>query len=141
MRKLQPMASLADISQKLLPNHFFHIFNRGINGQKIFYTEENYAYFLKKYAKKTKAYLDTYAYCLLPNHFHFLVKVKSIDAILLAAKEEYLMIPKALQKTLVENGFGSAVDMPNFENLAYLSNPNQQYINPVLAFLEKQPRK
>lgn len=29
--------------------------------------------------------------------------------------------------------------MPNLKDLAYLSNPHQQYINPILAFLEKQP--
>ncbi len=133
------MASLADISQKLLPNHFFHLFNRGINGQKIFVTEENYNYFLKKYAAKTKAYLDTYAYCLLPNHFHFLVKIKSVDEVLLAGKEEYLMIPKALQKELVTNGLKVLSDMPNLKDLAYLNPANQTYINPILGFLEKQP--
>lgn len=122
------MANLADISQKLLPNHYFHLFNRGINGQKIFFNEGNYTYFLKKYAEKMKVYLDTYAYCLLPNHFHFLVKIKPIDVVLSSAKEEYLLIPKALQKELIINDWGR--DIPNLKDLTYLQS---------LAYLSKQP--
>jgi len=56
-------------------NQFYHIYNRGNNGEKIFYTSENYLFFLKRYDHYLSDYADTYAYCLLPNHFHFLIKV------------------------------------------------------------------
>ena len=52
------------------------MYNRSINDEKIFYNKENYLYFLKKYYK-TSEYVDTLAYCLMPTHFHFLIKVKS----------------------------------------------------------------
>ena len=32
--------------------------------------------FLKRYFRYFSSYFETYAYCLIPNHFHFLVKVK-----------------------------------------------------------------
>ncbi|NTS39596.1 hypothetical protein HRG84_01660 [Flavisolibacter sp. BT320] len=65
----------------LQPGAFYHIFNRGNNGEPIFFREENYGYFLQKLAGYLTPYLDVYAYCLLRNHFHFLVKTKRQDEI------------------------------------------------------------
>lgn len=113
------MASQQAISQKLLPEYAFHIFNSGLNSQAIFFKPKNYFYFLKKYADYTKKYINTYAYCLLPNHFHFLVTIKSTEEILTAANKEYLQIPLALQKELALEAANP--NMPNFQNLAYLS--------------------
>lgn len=39
--------------------------------------ERNYHYFLKLYAQYIHPIADTCAYCLLPNHFHFLLRVKT----------------------------------------------------------------
>ena len=55
---------------------FYHIYNRGNNGENLFYNTGNYNYFLRKYDEYLSNYIDTYAYCLLPNHFHLLVSVK-----------------------------------------------------------------
>ena len=54
----------------------YHIFNRGNNSEKIFFEEENYRYFLKLLKKYIVPVADIYAYCLLQNHFHFLVRIK-----------------------------------------------------------------
>jgi putative transposase len=61
---------------ELIPGYFYHIFNRGINKEKIFFKEENYYYFLKKYNEYFSVVADTYSYCLLSNHFHLLVRIK-----------------------------------------------------------------
>jgi len=55
---------------------FYHIYNRGINGESIFKKETNYIFFLAQYAKYIQPVADTYAYCLLNNHFHLLIKTK-----------------------------------------------------------------
>ena len=60
---------------------YYHIYNRGNNRETLFYTEANYKYFLKKYDKYLSEYIDTYAYCLLPNHFHLLISVKELKDI------------------------------------------------------------
>ena len=65
----------------LEPGNFYHVFNRGIDGCKIFFDENNYSYFLKLFEKKILPIADLYCYCLLPNHFHFLVKIKSAKEI------------------------------------------------------------
>ncbi len=60
----------------LQPDRVYHIFNRGINGEDIFREERNYMYFLDLYVKHVEPAVETYAYCLLKNHFHLLVKVR-----------------------------------------------------------------
>lgn len=56
----------------------YHIYNRGINGENIFREERNYHHFLSLYAKYVFPVADTFAYCLLKNHFHFLVRIKDV---------------------------------------------------------------
>ncbi len=58
-------------------DHIYHIYNRGIDSCTIFYEERNYKLFLETYAKYASPAMDTLAYCLLGNHFHFLVRIKS----------------------------------------------------------------
>lgn len=61
----------------MVESSFYHIFNRGNNRQAIFFKRDNYLYFLKKTRKYLLPYLDILSYCLMPNHFHFLVLTKS----------------------------------------------------------------
>ncbi|MBK9329220.1 MAG: hypothetical protein IPM95_07880 [Sphingobacteriales bacterium] len=63
--------------QPLQTETFYHIYNRGIDGGKIFKEDKNYCYFLKLYAKYIPSVAETYAYCLLGNHFHLLIRTKS----------------------------------------------------------------
>ena len=55
--------------------HFYHIYNRGAGRQGIFREADNYLFFLrrlKQYARDLNIAL--LAYCLLPNHYHLLVR-------------------------------------------------------------------
>ena len=58
--------------------HLYHIFNQGNNKQKIFYSRDNYMFFIKKTEKYILPYADILAWCLMPNHFHFMVLVNAI---------------------------------------------------------------
>ena len=57
-------------------DNIYHIYNRGNNKDKIFFEEKNYLFFIKKTRKELSDYFHFLAYCLMPNHFHFLVQVK-----------------------------------------------------------------
>lgn len=61
----------------LLPGIYYHIYNRGNNRQNIFLEARNYAYFLRLYTRHIEPVAETYAYCLLRNHFHLLIKTKT----------------------------------------------------------------
>ncbi|MCO5186998.1 MAG: hypothetical protein M9928_18540 [Anaerolineae bacterium] len=63
----------------LTPGHTYHIYNRGNNGETIFRGERNYRFFLERFVHYAEPVAATYAYCLLPNHFHFLVYILTED--------------------------------------------------------------
>lgn len=56
----------------------YHIYNQGNNRKDIFFERENYLFFLKKVRTYLWPYCDILAYCLMPNHFHFMVRVKDV---------------------------------------------------------------
>ncbi|MEZ4699209.1 MAG: hypothetical protein R2834_02675 [Rhodothermales bacterium] len=56
---------------------YYHIYNRGNNRQNLFLEERNFAFFLDKYWRYIPPVADTFAYCLLWNHYHFLVRIKT----------------------------------------------------------------
>ena len=60
----------------LEPGKYYHISNRGNNGANIFIEERNYTYFMNLYAKYIVPVADTFAYCLLRNHFHVGVRIR-----------------------------------------------------------------
>ena len=64
------------------PDTFYHIFNHAVGNENLFRNDDNFRYFLKKYDEYTDSIWETYAYCLMPNHFHFLVKVKPYESLL-----------------------------------------------------------
>jgi putative transposase len=64
---------------RLEPGKYYHIFNRGIDGTNIFLETRNYAYFLDLYGKHVQPVAETFAFCLLRNHFHLCIRVKTSE--------------------------------------------------------------
>jgi REP element-mobilizing transposase RayT len=60
----------------LQPGKYYHIYNRGINGENLFRCEEHYLHFLGLYTRFIDPVAETYAWVLMPNHFHLLVRIK-----------------------------------------------------------------
>nr|WP_321357373.1 hypothetical protein [uncultured Draconibacterium sp.] len=73
--------------------NFYHIYNRGINGCNLFRENENYEYFLHLYDKYISLVADTFAWVLMRNHFHLLVRIKKEDEI------SYMPTPEGLKDT------------------------------------------
>jgi REP element-mobilizing transposase RayT len=61
----------------LVGGNYYHIYNRGNNGETIFRTAENYRYFLRLFAYHIEPVATTFAFSLLPNHFHFLNYIRT----------------------------------------------------------------
>jgi putative transposase len=60
----------------IIPNEVYHIYNRGNNKQPIFFSDENYLFFLRKITKQLKPICDILCWCLMPNHFHLIINTK-----------------------------------------------------------------
>jgi REP element-mobilizing transposase RayT len=80
-----------------IPNHYYHVYNRGWNRTEIFCDTQDYTHFEKLIALRLSSepakddkgreymwlskYLSLNAYCLMPNHFHMLLYQNNEDAI------------------------------------------------------------
>jgi putative transposase len=56
-------------------NHYYHVYNRAVGGGLLFFKSDNYEFCLrlvKRYYQKYGATII--AYCLMPNHYHFLLR-------------------------------------------------------------------
>jgi len=82
----------------LEPDICFHIFNHANGFENVFCKEDNYRYFLEKYWLHISPIAETYAYCLMPNHFHLVVRIRKRKVI----------------EALIRNKNNAAID--NFSN-------------------------
>jgi REP element-mobilizing transposase RayT len=64
----------------LIPGNYYHIYNRACGEEKIFVEEKNYGFFMDLFEERMLEYVDLFCYCLIPNHFHFLVRIKPIQS-------------------------------------------------------------
>jgi len=67
--------------EKFHPEKFYHIYNHAVGNDSLFKSHENYLFFLSRYDKYLSPIFKTYAYCLMPNHFHMLVQVRNEETI------------------------------------------------------------
>ncbi len=67
--------------------NYYHIYNRGNNGIDVFFENGNYDYFLKLYNQYIHPIAETFAWCLMKNHFHFLVYIRTQKEILMDSLE------------------------------------------------------
>ncbi|OFX60245.1 MAG: hypothetical protein A2046_05820 [Bacteroidetes bacterium GWA2_30_7] len=82
----------------LEPDKYYHIYNHAVGKSNLFETEGNYFFFLEKYKQYISSYVDTFAYCLLPNHFHLAVRIKNV-----------LQFPKLSESFKLSESLGNSV--------------------------------
>ena len=116
----------------MTPGKTYHIYNHGNGVENIFRCNENYRYFLQKFGEYSKPVAHIHAFCLLPNHFHFLLRVK--DAISLSNQSDFKNLSGlALEKKIVKR-------FSNFFN-AYTKAFNKVYARRGKLFLAPFQRK
>ena len=60
----------------LIPSNVYHLYNHANGSENLFRKQENYRYFLNKYLTYVFPIAETFAYCLLPNHVHFMIRIR-----------------------------------------------------------------
>lgn len=66
----------------LQANTYYHVFNHANGFEDLFFEDRNYDFFLRKYRKFINPIADTPVWCLMPNHFHVLIRIKSEEHLL-----------------------------------------------------------
>jgi putative transposase len=60
---------------QFIPGEIYHVYNQGNNRERIFFEKKNYYFFMEKMKRYLLQHSDLLAWCLMPNHFHWLLKV------------------------------------------------------------------
>lgn len=66
----------------MLSGEIYHLFNHANGKENIFIEPRNYTFFLKKLAEHILPVCKLFSYCLMPNHFHLVLEVRSEDELL-----------------------------------------------------------
>ncbi|TVR80017.1 MAG: hypothetical protein EA412_05325 [Chitinophagaceae bacterium] len=103
------------------PGKVYHVYNHGNGDDNIFRQEKNYYRFLEKYNQHLSVISHTFAYCLMPNHFHFLLMIKPESEIIEVFKTKY---PKKSISELKEN-----LNYHNSNQFAIFLNSYSKYYN------------
>lgn len=126
---------------QLHTNRFYHIYNRGINGENLFIEPTNYDYFLTIYEKNINCIADTYSYCLMKNHFHFLIKIKTEEDLKDYSKRHYSQAFSNLFNTYTKafnkryNRSGTLFERP-FKR-KQVDNP--KYLKNLIRYIHNNP--
>ncbi len=58
---------------------YYHVYTHAVGGRNLFKEADNYHFFLNQYDKYISPIAETFAWALMPNHVHFLVRIKDVD--------------------------------------------------------------
>ncbi|WP_340103366.1 hypothetical protein [Rhodohalobacter sp. 8-1] len=68
---------MANPREPFEPDTIYHVYNHGNGNDLIFKEDKNYRFFLERFRKYMSPVAKIYAYCLMPNHFHFLLRIRN----------------------------------------------------------------
>jgi REP element-mobilizing transposase RayT len=128
------------------PGYFYHVYNRGNNKENIFLEEDNYQYFLNLVKKYLTAVCEIYSYCLLKNHFHFLIRIKDMKDIpsKLFENKNTLHQPFSNLFNAYAKGFNKAYGRSGslFQEHPHKKRVTElKYLQNLIAYIHLNPKK
>ncbi|HQZ25761.1 MAG TPA: hypothetical protein PLD18_10715 [Flavobacterium sp.] len=115
----------------------YHVYNRTVDKKPMFTSDENYAYFIRQFDKYLSNYIKIYAYNLLGNHFHFMIKVNDLTDLTTFQKLSNLELPNQQKSThdIVSHQFKKF-----FQSYAMAFNKEQKRIGTLFQTPFKRVR-
>ena len=131
--------------------NYYHINNRGNNGIDVFFDSESYYHFLRLFDRYISPIAETYAWCLLKNHFHILVYIK-LDNEVDYSKLEYSTVekPKVLDPSKqfghLFNAYTQAINKKFNRTGALFEKPferkqitSERYLQNIIYYIHNNP--
>ena len=103
-----PLAEIVTVPRRFIEyeaGEYYHIYNRGSGRQLIFREADNYLLvlrLLKEYSARLG--ITVVAYCLMPNHYHFLLRQDGEQPISLLMQRVFNAYTKAYNKRYHRSG-------------------------------------
>ena len=123
--------------------HFYHFYNRGAHQVSIFREEDNYLFVLRKIKAYCREFgLAPIAHCLLPNHYHWLIRQDGEQRAGLLPQRVFNSYSKAYNKRYEHSGtlFEGNYRVKPVESDRYLLHLCRYiHANPVIHGLVDDP--
>jgi putative transposase len=127
--------------QPLIEGAYFHIYNRGVNGENLFKEERNYYYFLQQYIQYCSDVFETFSYALLKNHFHLLVYVKENVEIPKHNKQGMMKLNASKQLSHFFNSYAQSINKAYHRTGPLFESPferkligNENYLTSMIYY-------
>ena len=116
--------------------HYYHVYNRGVSGEAIFREEANYLYLLHLTGTAIEEFdVSVIAYCLMPNHYHFLLRQDGKHSISNFMHSIFNAYTKAINKSYQRSG--SLFEKP-FKRKPVTKN---RYFKALVAYIHQNPQR
>lgn len=121
---------------------FYHVYNRGVDRQPIFFRDANYTFFARRLGQYLRPGVRGIAYCLMPNHYHLVLLLEDDSALQSAMHRLQMSYAKAVNHSLgrvgpLFQGRFAARRVQSTEDLLHLSR--YIHLNPVAARIVDRP--
>jgi len=134
---------MANSREPFEPDTIYHIYNHGNGDELIFREDENYRFFLERFRFYISPIADIYAYCLMPNHFHFLVRIRPEEDLIEYFKERYSVRERSTmsERDIADLDFADLISR-QFKNflISYSKSFNKMYNRKGSLFLDNIQR-
>jgi putative transposase len=131
--------------EEFIKNGYYHLYNHAIDEQNLFYEDADYDLFLKKFNLNLERIpASVFAYCLMPNHFHFLLRQDSDKKIYSLINYVLISYVQCFNRKYDRKGrlFRSPLHHKLVGNALYLINLCKYiHLNPVSAGLVDKPEE
>src|SRR3990172_8733730 len=127
-----------------LAGGFHHLYNRGVDRGAIFFSDDNYRYFMRLLMEKAERYaVRMGAFCLMPNHYHLLIRPgfdNNVSRFINGLLGSYVQGLDAERHRVgpLFQGRTKSVHVDRDEYLAHLAR--YIHLNPVAAGLVARPQ-
>lgn len=124
-----------------LPGRHYHVYNHAISQELLFKDSDNYFYFIRRLREHMDKHVELKAYCLMPNHYHLLVRVRKFSS------DEVEVHNTILQKFgNFQNGYAKAINKRHFRkgrlfqsSVCRIHLPEEKDVLRITEYIRQNP--